>query len=401
VAEDLGPARHLAVNGTGDLYVALLRKTGGGGIVALRDSNADGRADVVKRFGQSGGTGVRVRGEWLYFGQETAVVRYRLKKGELVPSGPAETVVDGFPLQFQHEAKSIALDDEGWLYVNVGAPSNACQRWDRVRGSRGIDPCPQLERQGGIWRFAADRAGQKQRGHKARFATGIRNAVAVAWNPSARRLYAVQHGRDQLHDLWPDLYTEEQSAELPAEELLLVREGADFGWPYCYYDQIQGKKVLAPEYGGDGRKIGRCAAATPPVAAFPGHWAPNDLLFYTGTQFPQRYRGGAFIAFHGSWNRAPSPQAGYRVTFLPFQGELPSPEGPAVFADGFAGKTSIRSPGDARFRPMGLAQGPEGSLYISDSVQGRIWRVIYRDEKAGSGAGGARGAGPPTAPSAN
>ena len=109
--------------------------------------------------------------------------------------------------------------------------------------------------------------------------------------------------------------------------------------------------------------------------AFPGHWAPNDVAFYGGTQFPQKYRGGAFVAFHGSWNRAPLPMAGYNITFVPFAGGTPGTR--EVFADGFAGKTPLMSPSDAVARPGGLAVGPDGSLYITEDVKGRVWRVMY------------------------
>jgi len=373
VADDLGPARHLAVNANGDVYVALLR----GGIVALRDTNGDGRAEIAKRFGSRGGTGIGIHRHFLYFATETAVVRYSLKKNKLLPSGPPQTVASGFPAQREHAQKNFAFDDSGNLYVNVGAPSNACQKRPRTPGSPGFDPCPQRRRQAGIWRFRADATGQTQLCDGHRFAAGLRNAVALAWDPVAGRLYAVQHGRDQLHQLWPGLYTPRQGAELPAEEFLRVRDGADFGWPYCYYDQNLHKMVLAPEYGGNGKRAGRCGSFDPPLMAFPGHWAPDGLLFYTGGQFPARYRGGAFIAFHGSWNRAPLRQQGYKVVFVPFRDGRPA--GPwEVFADGFAGPGPIMSPAEARFRPVGLAQGPDGSLYISDSVHGRIWRVMYR-----------------------
>ena len=115
-----------------------------------------------------------------------------------------------------------------------------------------------------------------------------------------------QHGRDQLHANWPDLYKPEQEATLPAEELLLLKQGGDYGWPECYYDAVQQKLVLAPEYGGDGgKKVGVCANKIAPVAAFPAHWAPNGMVLYDQKQFPARYRNGVFIAFHGSWDRAP------------------------------------------------------------------------------------------------
>ena len=147
----------------------------------------------------------------------------------------------------------------------------------------------------------------------------------------------------------------------------------------CYYDHIQGKKLLGPEYGGDGSEVGRCSGTEDPILAFPGHWAPNDLIFYDGDQFPERYREGAFIAFHGSWNRAPLEQKGFNVIFAPF--EYGRPVGDyEVFADSFAGAAPIEAPGDARHRPMGLAEGLDGSLYVSDSVKGRIWRIVYADQ---------------------
>lgn len=378
VADGVGAARHLAVAPNGDIFVAVAngRRAGRGGVVALRDTDGDGRADVRERFGENGGTGLALRDGWLYFAPDDAVLRYPLPAGSLRPSGPPDTIVHGLPDDRNHRAKSIALGPGNALFVNVGSPSNACQRQDRTAGSPGMDPCPELENRAGIWRFDADRPRQRQADGR-RFATGIRNAVALAVHPATGSLFAAQHGRDQLAANWPALFTSEKSAELPSEELFRVEDGADFGWPYCYHDWQQNRKVLAPEYGGDGREVGRCAAARPPLVAFPGHWAPNGLAFYSGTgpnAFPAAYRGGAFIAFHGSWNRAPLPQAGYKVVFVPFDGERPAGE-PATFADGFAGAEV--QPAGAAHRPTGLAEGPDGSLYIADDVGGRIWRVIF------------------------
>ena len=374
VADSLGRARHLTVRDNGDVYVALRRSADEGSIVALRDTDDDGRADIVAHFGEAGGTGIQLRGDYLYFAPDTLIMRYPLAEGELLPSGPPETVVSGFPRQRQHAVKPFEFDEAGYLYVNIGAPANACQDSTRTPGSPGLDPCPLLENYGGVWRFRADEVGQtRDAGY--RYATGIRNGVANAWNPFTRKLYVAQHGRDDLHRLWPDLYTDSLSRELPAEELFVVEDSSNFGWPYCYYDQIQGRKLLNPEYGGDGQRVDRCADAADPILAFPGHWAPNDLLFYTGGHFPERYQGGAFLAFHGSWNRAPD-QKGYKVVFIPFKGEEITGDY-EVFADGFTGAETLVSPGDARYRPMGLALGPDGSLFITDSVQGRVWRVIY------------------------
>lgn len=382
VADNLGKTRHMVVRDNGDIYVKLREAENRGGILALRDTTGDGRADIKEYFGEEvEGTGIGIHDGYLYYASNTAVYRIQLDDESLVPSGESEIVVDGFPEQNQHADKTLAFDGNGNMYVNIGAPSNACQEQLRTPGSPGQDPCPQLERQAGIWQFSTDQAGQSQEDGK-RYATGIRNAVAISWNESANGLYAMQHGRDQLSNLWPEHYNDSMSAELPAEEFLKVDEGDDFGWPYCYYDPEKEQKVLAPEFGGDGEEIGRCENAKDPIMAFPAHWAPNALVFYSGDQFPEEYQNGAFIAFHGSWNRAPFPQKGYNVAFVPMKDGMPS--GDYIrFADEFAGESGeVENPSDAEFRPTGLAIGPDGSLYISDDVKGRIWRVFYNDSNA-------------------
>jgi len=375
-ADKLGHARHLDINPNGDVYVSLSNVKNGGGIVCLRDENQDGKADVIKYHGIYSGTGIKIHNGYVYIGADTIVVRYKLTAGELVPSETTEIIASGFTPENQHETKPITFDQAGNMYVTVGAPSNACQIQDRTKGSKGIDSCPILDLHGGIWRFKADSLNQDQAKDGYRYSTGIRNAVAITWNNSVNKLYALQHGRDQLSQLFPEIYTDEQSSLLPAEEFLLVEDGSNFGWPYCYFDPAQNKKVLGPEYGGDGMKIERCSSADDPILAFPAHTAPNDVLFYTGNMFPEKYKNGAFIAFHGSWNRAPQPQDGYYVVFVPFKGAIPEGEW-EIFASGFAGVDVVKSPSDAKHRPCGLAQAPDGSLYVSDDVNGRIYRIIY------------------------
>lgn len=278
-AEGVGRARHIAVRDNGDVYVALRVPTEGGGVAALRDEDGDGAADQVEYFGDHAGTGLAIHNGFLYASSDDAIYRYALPEGSLTPADPPETVVDGFPAQRSHSSKAFTIDEGGNLYVNVGAPSNACQAEDRTQGSPGQEPCPLLEEHAGIWRFDADKAGQSFEDGQ-RFITGTRNIVALDWNPAAGALYFVMHGRDQLHDLFPELYTAEQSAELPAEEFHLAREGADCGWPYTYWDQQKGQRMVGPEYGGDGRTPAE-EGYQAPLLAFPGHWAPNDLLFYT------------------------------------------------------------------------------------------------------------------------
>lgn len=373
-AQSLGQARHMAINSNGDIYVKLAKLKNGKGIIRLRDKNGDGKIDDTTAFGNYVGTGIALKNGYLYASNNTSVFRYKMNGTEPDTEHP-ETIVTGLLDQGQHNSKSITLDNAGNLYVNIGAPSNACQTQDRETGAPGQDPCPLLEKAGGIWQFKADKPNQSY-AEGVRYATGIRNVVGLDWNTATNTLFVMQHGRDGLQDY--HFYPDSISVELPAEEMLEVSKAGDnFGWPYCFYNQLEAKKVLNPEYGGDTKKVGRCADVKPPVVAFPGHMAPNGLLFYTGNQFPEKYKNGAFIAFHGSWNRAPLNQKGFYVAFVPFKDGKPSGE-PEVFASGFAGKEDIASPGQAVYRPCGLAQGPDGSLYVSDDVKGNIWKISYK-----------------------
>jgi glucose/arabinose dehydrogenase len=384
-ADKLDRPRHIAVRDNGDVYVAL--RSGGqpgsaangqGGIEALRDTNGDGVADVQRRFGRPDvHTGIAIHDGSLYFSSATAVYAMKLAD-DLVPGGEAELVVGGFGESGGHAAKPIVFDKEGHLYLQAGVPSNACQQSDRVPGSPGQNPCSVLEKFGGVWRYVASARNQDQIADGIRYSTGHRNAVAMAWNDDANALYLVQHGRDQLDTLWPEHYTAAQRSQLPAEEFHQVLQNDDLGWPYTYYDQIRSERMVSPEYGGDGSTVAEPGKYKEPLIGFPGHWAPDALLFYTGSQFPAKYRGGAFIAFHGSWNR--EVQDGYNVVFVPMANGKPSGQY-ETFADDFEAPKPITSPADAAHRPTGLAQGPDGSLYISDDVGGRIWKVRYTASK--------------------
>ncbi len=375
VANSLGSPRHIAVNSNGGIYVKLKEPVDGKGILYLKDTDGDGAADTSKGFGDYGGTGIYLTDHYLYASSNEDVFRYALDENQEVPANASpDTLVYGLIDRRTHNSKSITLDGKGNLYVNIGAYSNACQKEDRTLGSPGLMPCPILDSAGGIWQFKTDKFHQTY-GDGVRYATGLRNVVGLDWNQQANALFVAQHGRDQLHTLYPDYFDQQASASLPAETLYRIEEGDDAGWPYIYYDQIQHKKILAPEYGGDGKKTGGEDAIDPAVA-FPGHMAPNALLFYTGNMFPERYKNGAFIAFHGSWNRAPEPQKGYFVVFIPFENGAPSGDW-EVFADGFSGKDTVHSPDEAEHRPTGLAQGPDGSLYVSDDAGGSLFRILY------------------------
>jgi glucose/arabinose dehydrogenase len=375
VADSTGQARHIAITKNGDIYVKLGRPKDGKGILFLQDVNKDGRMEQKTGFGNYGGTGMFLKNGFLYASSDQEVFRYKLNdKDEVIDSNNPEKIITGLINRRQHESKSIVLDNENNIYVNIGAYSNSCQEKDRTPGSMGIKGCPILDSAGGIWQFKADKTNQTY-GDGDRYATGLRNVVGLDWNQQANALFVMQHGRDQLHDLFPSLYDEKTSALLPAECMYEIHKGDNAGWPYIYYDQVQKKQIMAPEYGGDGKKAGSQKYLDPAIA-FPGHLAPNGLLFYTGNQFPDKYKNGAFIAFHGSWNRSPEKQAGYYVVFVPFKNGKPSGQW-EVFADGFAGTKDLSSPRNAQHRPCGLAQGPDGSLYVSDDVKGTIYRIMY------------------------
>jgi glucose/arabinose dehydrogenase len=373
-AENVGTARHIAAAPNGDIYVALQGK---GGVVALHDSKGNGRFDVRETIGQGSSTGVALHNGYLYIAQPTTVIRYKMTPGQLKPAGDPEVIVSGLTVGRAHADKGIAFDGKGSLYVNIGAPSNACQMPDRKSMVKGEDPCSLLDVAGGIWKFDENKLGQTQ-ADGTRFATGMRQMPAITWHDDA--LYVFMNSRDQLDTLWGGMFTAKENAERPAEPMYRVTQGKNFGWPYCFFDYSQKKLLLNPEYGGDGKTTGRCSQFDLPVATFPAHWAPVDVMFYSGSQFPAKYKRGAFIAFHGSWNRAPMPMDGYNVTFQPFKDGKPSGDF-EIFANGFAGVDPLMSPAMAAARADGVAQAPDGSLFIGDSQHGKIWRVIYRGSK--------------------
>jgi glucose/arabinose dehydrogenase len=379
------PARHLVVVPGGNIFVAVNSPRNvqpSFGIIGLRDIDGDGRADEQARFSPGlGGSGLAWSNGFLYFGVNDRVLRFTLGAGMLTPSRPADVVVSGLPNTGDHISKTVVIKDQRTLWVNVGSASNACQEQNRHLESPGIYPCPELPIRAGVWQFDAQRLGQTQAdGHH--YATGLRNMVALAVQPRTGQLFGVQHGRDMLFENWPDDFTVEEDAVLPAEELVRITDGSDNGWPYCYYDAVfEHAKVLAPEYGGDGHVTSGgpgvdCASYNQPLVTFGAHWAPNGIHFYTGKQFPARYRGGAFVAFHGGFDRAPLPNEGYQVAFVPF-GTNGLPAGTwETFANGFAGSDGPL-PATALHRPVGVTEGPDGSLYVSDDRGGRIYRILY------------------------
>lgn len=385
---DGGPARarHMAVTPSGDVFVAINspgNRNPSFGIIGLRDNNGDGRADEQSQFSPGlGGSGLAWRSSRLYFGANDRVLRFQLPAGGLTPTGGPEIVVSGLPNTNDHISKTVVLGSGEQLFVNLGSASNACQVANRQAQSPGVFPCPELPVRAGVWLFDARGTNQTQSSGQ-HYATGLRNMVALAVNPANGELYGVQHGRDMLFENWPQFFDQAEDANLPSEEFIRISRGSNNGWPYCYFDDsTQHRKVLAPEYGGDGQLTTgpqgiNCASYNQPLALFGAHWAPNGLHFYSGKQFPQKYRGGAFVAFHGGFDRAPFPNEGFNVMFVPMGANGAPSDTAEVFADGFAGPGSPL-PGAALHRPVGVTEGHDGSLYVSDDRGGRIYRIVFR-----------------------
>jgi glucose/arabinose dehydrogenase len=384
VADSVNGARQLVVAPNGDIFVAR-----GGGVVVLREKDGQTtRETFASGFTSSS---VALFDGYLYTeaafpapqgaapgtGPGTAILRFPLKAGEITPSGPPDTIVTGLPSAPGHTTRNFAITRDGSMYVNVGSATNSCQTTDRTKEAPGKNPCTELERRAGIWKFDARKKNQTQ-ATAVHFATGIRNAVGIAISPDGK-LWTTMHGRDQLGGeggSWN--FDAKYNSENPTEELMQVNQGDDYGWPYCYFSVEEHHLVLAPEYGGDGKKVGQCTQKKEPVATFPAHWAPNALLFYTGSTFPARYKNGAFIAFHGSWNRTGEVQAGYNVVFQPLNGGKAA-GAYEVFATGFAPNlgTGRTTRGSGNHRPTGLAVGNDGSLYVADDAGGRIYKIVY------------------------
>src|SRR5258708_3802279 len=376
---EVQPDGTLYVNTWSGIYYNNGPVPAGGFLVALKDTQGNGHADVIERVGEPaasgghGGTGLAFHNGMVYAEINDRIVRYPVTPNEIAPKGKGETIVSGLPVTGDHPMHPLLTTPKGDLFVDLGSATNDCEKKNRFPHSAGNDPCTEKATRAGIWRYDANKTEQGFSPAE-RCGSGLRNDEGPPLD-GAGRIFVTHHGGDQLREDWPELYSPRQGQDLPAEELVELRQGADYGWPECYFDNQQRKLVLAPEYGGDGgKKVGICAERQEPVAFFPAHWAPNDMKIYLGTNFPKAYRGGAFIAFHGSWNRAPGPQGGYNVVFQPLANGKPS--GPyVVFADGFAG--AEKEPGEAAHRPAGMTVGPDCALYISDDQHGRIYREPY------------------------
>lgn len=378
VADGLTGARHLAVRDNGDIFVSTNhgRDQPSIGIYALR-VGADRKAVQTEKFSAvDQGTGIRIWKGALYASSGTAVNKFVLGDG-LVPTAAPEVIVDGLVAA----SHPLAFDGRGNLFVSTsgGGGTANCPDPNAPKDAKpvGLKPCPLLATRGGVWRYDENKSGQKA-AEGEHWATGIRNTSALDWR-SGDTLYSAMHGRDGTSKGWPDFVSEADDDAI-ADELTRLPKGADQGWPYTYWDGAKGKRLVAPEYGGDGKKEPSESYAKPVAAFQPQRPAVLDLVFYNGRQFPAKYRGGAFIAMHGGGSDGtvlPGGHGGYNITFVPFAGNGRAGK-PVVFADNFAGPSAgDRNVKSAKYRPVGVAVGPDGSLYVVESQKGRLWRIYY------------------------
>jgi glucose/arabinose dehydrogenase len=317
-AEGLGGVRTLVL-GPGNVVYAVL--SGAGTVVRLPDANSDGVADsshpVVS--GLRYPFGLAFRGDTMYVGESNQVDRFN--PGSTTPT----VIVPNLPTG-GHSTRTVVFGPDGKMYVSVGSSCNICDETDPLRAA--------------VTQFNPDGSGRHT------FATGLRNSVGLAFNPTTHELWANNNDRDNLGD------------DLPPEHLNILKDGKWYGWPKCY---LPGKPN--PEYAG-----ADCATVETPAGTFQAHSAPLGLAFYTGATFPTEYSGDAFMTFHGSWNR--SQPTGAKVVRVHLQA------GKVVSSNDFI--TGWQTPDGNRWgRPVSLLVLPDGSLLVSDDAGGRIWRVRY------------------------
>jgi glucose/arabinose dehydrogenase len=324
-AEGIPNARFLRFTQTGDLLVSSPRE--GAVFLLERDEDGDGKSDGVSRLlaDLDRPHGLEIRGEWLYVAQGASVVRVRLDAAARRVGGKPETVIDGLPSGGNHWTRTIRFGPDGHIYVSVGSSCNVCEEKDPRRAA--------------ILRYGPDGTGEEI------FASGLRNAVGFDWHPASGALYATDNGRDFLGD------------DFPPCELNLVTEGGFYGWPYA-----NGFGAPDPDLGAGHEEAIR--RSLPPAHGFQAHTAPLGITFYRGSAFPEQYQGAAFVALHGSWNR--TRKSGYKVVSLRLE------DGGFVESDFLTG---FEVDEDVIGRPVDVAEGPDGALYVSDDYAGAVYRV--------------------------
>ena len=306
-------------------------------ITLFRDADQDGRPEVRKVFlmGLKMPFGLLLHGNFLYVANTDGLLRFPYKTGQTRITTAGEKLLD-LPAGGHYTRNIIANGDGSKLYIAVGSSSNVDKDGDDAK-----DP-----RRAAILEINPDGSGMRV------FANGLRNPVGMSWEPATKSLWTVVNERDRLGDqLVPDFLTR-------------VREGSFYGWPYSYFGQNEDPRKK-------GERPDLVAKAVVPDFALGSHVAPLGLAFYTGTTFPEQYRGGAFIGMHGSWNR--SQLVGYKVVFVPFKSGKPRGEIKDFLTGFIADKQAVKVYG----RPVDVTVLPDGSLLVTDDRGGKVWRVSH------------------------
>jgi glucose/arabinose dehydrogenase len=325
-AADVPNARQMALGPAGVIFVGSMSQ---GKVYAVVDRDGDHKADAVHVLasGLTMPSGVAFRDGALYVAAVNRVLRFRDVARDLTRPPTPEVVSEAFPSDTHHGWKFIAFGPDGRLYVPVGAPCNVCPITGPLHAT-----ITRLDVGGGRPEVVA---------------RGVRNSVGFDFQPGTDELWFTDNGRDWLGDDQP-----------PDELNHLTRPGEHFGFPHCHGDGTRD-----PEHNG-GRA---CDQFTAPARLLGPHVAAIGMRFYTGTMFPEKYRGGVFIAEHGSWNR--STPVGYRVTFVKVEGGRATSYEP--FAQGWLKGAT------ASGRPADVLVMPDGALLVSDDKAGRIYRISY------------------------
>jgi glucose/arabinose dehydrogenase len=336
-AENFERPRYMLQGPSGELLLSDAADGPGGTVYVMPLNKGDGYAAHDRKkliTGLDRPYGLALWHEYLYVGEPQSIKRYKYD-AKAMTAGPGEEVISLKGFGQGHWTRSLLFDRAGEkLYVGVGSSSNVSPGGDPLRAA--------------INRYNPDGSGHET------YASGTRNPIGLHWFPGTDTLWAAVQERDALgDDLVPDYFT-------------YIQQGGFYGWPYAY---------IGPNE--DPRNKGQrpdlvAKTIVPDVPLIPAHQAVLDFEFYTGKQFPAEYRDGAFLALHGSWNRA--QRVGYKIAFIPFHGGKPS--GPETdFLTGWMVAPESR---DVWGRPVGLFILPDGSMLISDDGGKKIWRVSYK-----------------------
>ena len=323
----------LAFSAAGTLVVT---DTPSGEVVALPDPKHTGKAERVVKVleGLNEPHGIAFHEGKLYVAENDKLRYWDWDEGSFKATNPK--LVAKLPAGGGHSTRSIVIHN-GKLYVSAGSTCNVCVEKDPRRAA--------------VTEFNLDGSGEKV------FATGLRNAVGVAVNPKTNSVWATVNGRDMLGD------------DLPPEVIVdLGHTGGDFGWPYCYGNQVPDREFTKA---GDER----CKKTIPPKVEMQAHSAPLGMTFYDGKMFPEEYRGNIFVAFHGSWNR--SVPTGYKVVRVKLDAKGQPVGGAEDFITGWLELGTNGQKSKWMGRPAGVATGPDGSLYITDDGAGEVYRVTW------------------------